>query len=228
MWRIIAPLGIARKSAPKRHLFIQTQSTPNPLSLKFVPGKPVLGKSGSSKNFDSFRAAQTESPLARAIFKIPNVVRVMLGDDFISVTVNDENDWNLAKHDVFAAIAEFYESGESVLSAESSGAGEDSTRILEEDDEVVAMIKELIETRIRPAVQEDGGDVVFRGFEDGIVKLEMQGSCQGCPSSSVTLKHGIENMLMHYVPEVEGVEQVEDEEIQLQSKIQLEKLEKKL
>ncbi len=211
----------------RRSLFIQTFDTPNPLSLKFVPGKPVLGQPGTSKNFESLRSAQSSSPLARSLFRVPGVSRVMLGDDFISVTVSKESDWMIAKHDIFGAITEFYESGDPVIfEQETESLKDKDTVIEEEDDEVVAMIKELIETRIRPAVQEDGGDVAFRGFtKEGVVLLEMQGSCQGCPSSSITLKHGIENMLMHYVPEVTAVEQYESE-LDKQSEEMLKKIEK--
>lgn len=213
---------------PSRRLFIQTQSTPNPQSLKFIPGRPVLGNPGATMQFDSLRTAQA-SPLARALFQVPSVSRVFLADDFISVTLADGGDWLVSKADVFGVITDFYASGAEVVAQDVEATANADTVILEDDDEVVAMIKELIETRIRPTVQEDGGDVVYRGFVDGIVKLEMQGSCQGCPSSSVTLKHGIENMLMHYIPEVEGVEEVMgDEEIHRVSEEQLDKLEAKL
>lgn len=149
------------------------------------------------------------SPLARRIFGIEGVVNVFLGSDFVSVTVAEGNSWHETKPEVFAGIMDFFQSGDPILSDESDLTNTAGTDILDDDDEVVAMIKELLEARIRPAVQEDGGDIAYRGFEDGIVKVQLQGSCVGCPSSSVTLKMGIENMLMHYIPEVKAVEAVE-------------------
>uniref|UniRef100_A0A803N081 Scaffold protein Nfu/NifU N-terminal domain-containing protein n=1 Tax=Chenopodium quinoa TaxID=63459 RepID=A0A803N081_CHEQI len=141
------------------------------------------------------------------------VTRVFFGSDFVTVTKSDEVTWDILKPEIFASIMDFYTSGQPLFLDESTAASKD-TAIHEDDSEIVAMIKELLETRIRPAVQDDGGDIVYRGFdpETGIVKLQMQGACSGCPSSSVTLKSGIENMLMHYVPEVKGVEQELDAE----------------
>ncbi|XP_017709246.1 PREDICTED: NFU1 iron-sulfur cluster scaffold homolog, mitochondrial [Rhinopithecus bieti] len=157
---------------PVRYMFIQTQDTPNPNSLKFIPGKPVL----ETRTMDfPTPAAAFRSPLARQLFRIEGVKSVFFGPDFITVT----------KVNILGS---------------------------EEDDEVVAMIKELLDTRIRPTVQEDGGDVIYKGFEDGIVQLKLQGSCTSCPSSIITLKNGIQNMLQFYIPEVEGVEQVMDDE----------------
>ncbi|XP_066362958.1 nifU-like protein 4, mitochondrial [Miscanthus floridulus] len=189
----------------KRTMFIQTQSTPNPQSLMFYPGKPVM-KVGSS-DFPNARTAMT-SPLAKALFAIDGVTRVFFGSDFVTVTKSEETSWDYLKPEVFAAIMDFYSSGQPLFLDSNAAASMDTT-IHEDDSEIVAMIKELLETRIRPAVQDDGGDIEYRGFdpENGIVKLKMQGACSGCPSSSVTLKSGIENMLMHYVPEVKGVEQ---------------------
>ncbi|EMS47220.1 NifU-like protein 4, mitochondrial [Triticum urartu] len=200
----------------KRTMFIQTQSTPNPQSLMFHPGKPVM-EVGSS-DFPNARTAMT-SPLAKALFAIEGVTRVFFGSDFVTVTKSDETSWDYLKPEVFAAIMDFYSSGQPLFLDSNTAAAMD-TAIHEvfmdilsiswkDDSEIVAMIKELLETRIRPAVQDDGGDIEYRGFEPetGIVKLKMQGACSGCPSSSVTLKSGIENMLMHYVPEVKGVEQ---------------------
>lgn len=197
----------------RRMMFIQTQPTPNPASLMFYPGKPVM-EVGSS-DFPNARTAMN-SPLARSLFGIDGVTRVFFGSDFVTVTKSDDVSWDILKPEIFAAIMDFYTSGQPLFLDESTAASKD-TAIHEDDSETVAMIKELLETRIRPAVQDDGGDIVYRGFdlETGIVKLQMQGACSGCPSSSVTLKSGIENMLMHYVPEVKGVEQeldAEDEE----------------
>ncbi|XP_021733235.1 nifU-like protein 4, mitochondrial [Chenopodium quinoa] len=194
----------------RRTMFIQTQPTPNPASLMFYPGKPVM-EIGSS-DFPNARTAMN-SPLAKALFGIDGVTRVFFGSDFVTVTKSDDITWDILKPEIFAAIMDFYTSGQPLFLDESTAASKD-TAIHEDDSEIVAMIKELLETRIRPAVQDDGGDIVYKGFdpETGIVKLQMQGACSGCPSSSVTLKSGIENMLMHYVPEVKGVEQELDDE----------------
>lgn len=185
-------------------MFIQTQPTPNPTSLMFLPGKPLLDS--GSKNFANARESMA-SPLAKRLFLIDGVSQVFFGADFITVTKNDEYSWAVLKPDVFAAITEFYAAGEPVLYDVSSDPTSADHVINEDDDEVVSMIKELLETRIRPAVQEDGGDIAFRSFDDdsGIVTLKMMGACSGCPSSAITLKSGIENMLMHYIPEVKGV-----------------------
>lgn len=160
-----------------------------------------------SADFPNARSAMA-SPLAKALFGIDGITRVFFGSDFVTVTKSDDATWDLLKPEVFAAIMDFYASGEPLFLDSESAASMD-TAIQEDDSETVAMIKELLETRIRPAVQDDGGDIEYRGFDEerGMVKLRMQGACSGCPSSSVTLKSGIENMLMHYVPEVKGVEQ---------------------
>lgn len=210
----------SRFGGQKRGMFIQTQSTPNPQSLMFYPGKPVM-EVGSS-DFPNARTAMT-SPLAKALFAIDGVTRVFFGSDFVTVTKSEETSWDYLKPEVFAVIMDFYSSGQSLFLDSSTAASMD-TAIHEDDSEIVAMIKELLETRIRPAVQDDGGDIEYRGFdpETGIVKLKMQGACSGCPSSSVTLKSGIENMLMHYVPEVKGVEQEldGDEEAELTGQLE--------
>lgn len=148
------------------------------------------------------------SPLAKNLFHIDGIKEVFFGGDFVTVTKTDDYEWSVLKPDVFAAITDFYGSGEPVIYDGAAVENRDNM-ILEDDDEIVAMIKELLETRIRPAVQEDGGDVSFKGFneETGIVTLKMLGACSGCPSSALTLKGGIENMLRHYVPEVKGVEE---------------------
>ncbi|KAF3676990.1 NFU1 iron-sulfur cluster scaffold -like protein, mitochondrial [Capsicum annuum] len=196
----------------KRTMFIQTQSTPNPLSLMFYPGKPVV--EGGSADFPNARSAMN-SPLAKALFGIDGITRVFFGSDFVTVTKSEEASWDFLKPEIFAAIMDFFSSGNPVFLDSSTAAAMD-TAIHEDDSETVAMIKELLETRIRPAVQDDGGDIEYRGFDPdtGVVKLKMQGACSGCPSSSVTLKSGIENMLMHYVPEVKSVEQELDEDEQ--------------
>ncbi|KAM9391936.1 NFU1 iron-sulfur cluster scaffold homolog, mitochondrial [Pholidichthys leucotaenia] len=193
---------------PGRTMFVQTQDTPNPNSLKFLPGRTVMEE--GTMNFAGPRDAYC-SPLARQLFRIDGVKSVFLGPDFITITKLDANmEWKVIKPDVFAAIMDFFTSGLPVVNEDSKPSAD--TAPSDEDDEVVAMIKELLDTRIRPTVQEDGGDVVYRGFEDGIVKLKLQGSCTSCPSSIITLKNGIQNMLQFYVPEVESVEQVDNEE----------------
>ncbi|PNW74926.1 hypothetical protein CHLRE_12g504150v5 [Chlamydomonas reinhardtii] len=186
-----------------RGMFIQTQPTPNPNSLMFVPGKPVM-QSGTME-FGSAREGM-KSPLAKKLFAVDGITSVFFGSDFVTITKKDEYSWPVLKPDVFAAIMEFYASGEALISDADALAASD-TAIHPDDSEVVAMIKELLETRIRPAVQEDGGDIVFKGFEEdtGMVQVKLVGACSTCPSSTVTLKNGIENMLMHYIPEVKGV-----------------------
>ncbi|KAG7016340.1 NifU-like protein 4, mitochondrial, partial [Cucurbita argyrosperma subsp. argyrosperma] len=184
----------------KRTMFIETQSTPNPSSLMFYPGKPVMEV--GSADFPNARSAMN-SPLAKALYGVDGVIRVFFGSDFVTVTKSNEASWDFLKPEIFASIMDFYSSGQPLFLDANTAAAMD-TAINEDDSETVAMIKELLETRIRPTVQDDGGDIEYRGYneETGIVKLRMQGACSGCPSSSVTLKSGIENMLMHYVPEV--------------------------
>ena len=216
-------------------MFIQTQSTPNLNSLKFLPGKPVLPPDTATVDFSSYKAAALRSPLAASLFLVDGVKGVLLAQDFVSVNVEDGSDWNVVKPSVYAAIMDFYASNQPVLKPELGGAkvggvgGEGDVKAAE-DSEVVAMIKELIESRIRPAVQEDGGDIAFIAFNEssGVVQVQMQGSCKGCSSSSVTLKNGIENMLMHYVPEVTAVEEWKDEELEAVSNDELDKLEEGL
>ncbi len=184
-------------------MFIQTEATPNPASLKFLPGREVLG-SGTAE----FRSADEaiDSPLAERLFALPNVGGVFLGADFITVT-KTEGEWPHIKPAVLGAIMEHFISGMPVMNrAQASAAGDDFD---EADAETVATIKELIETRVRPAVAQDGGDITFQGYRDGVVYLNMRGSCAGCPSSTATLKHGIQNLLRHFVPEVREIEQVE-------------------
>jgi NFU1 iron-sulfur cluster scaffold homolog, mitochondrial len=185
-------------------MFIETEDTPNPATLKFLPGRYVM--EASTADFASPASAE-RSPLARALFDLPGVARVFLGGDFITVTKAGDIDWQALKPQVLAAIMEHFVAGRPVI--EGAAAAEQDEDVAPEDQEIVEQIKELLDTRVRPAVASDGGDIVFRGYRDGIVKLHMQGSCSGCPSSRATLKHGIENMLRHYVPEVVGVEQVE-------------------
>ena len=185
-------------------MFIETEGTPNPATLKFLPGRYVMG--AGTADFASLASAE-RSPLALALFDLGGVARVFLGGDFISVTKADDISWQALKPQVLAAIMDHFVADRPVI----EGNAEDDLveEIAPEDEEIVAQIRELLDTRVRPAVAGDGGDIVFRGYREGIVKLHMQGSCSGCPSSRATLKHGIENMLRHYVPEVVAVEQVE-------------------
>lgn len=205
-----SPFPSPFSTGQRRTMFIQTQSTPNPESLMFHPGKPVMDV--GSADFPNPRSAMN-SPLAKSIFTIDGITRVFFGSDFVTVTKSEDASWEFLKPEIFAAIMDFYSSGEPLF-LDSQAAASKDTAIHDDDSETVAMIKELLETRIRPTVQDDGGDIVYCGFDPdtGIVKLKMQGACSGCPSSSVTLKSGIENMLMHYVPEVKGVEQELDGE----------------
>ena len=185
-------------------MFIQTEQTPNPATLKFLPGRPVMAM--GTANFTSEEAARV-SPLAERLFALPEVAGVFLGADFITVTKAGDGDWYQLKPAILAAIMEHFTAGRPLLLADVAGAAVTETSE-EDEDEVVAQIKELLETRVRPAVAQDGGDIIFHDFEDGVVYLHMQGSCSGCPSSTATLKAGIENMLRHYVPEVVEVRAV--------------------
>ncbi|MGF1639978.1 MAG: NifU family protein [Rhodospirillales bacterium] len=182
-------------------MFIQTEPTPNPATLKFLPGCEVVNR-GTANFADPEEAAR--SPLALRLFEIDGVAGVFLGSDFITVTKMPTRDWEVMKPLILSAIMDHFTSGVPVL------AGDAALEDEGEENAVVAQIKELLETRVRPAVAQDGGDIVFQGFEDGIVYLHMQGSCSGCPSSTATLKHGIENMLRYYVPEVREVRSVAD------------------
>ena len=184
-------------------MFIQTEETPNPATLKFLPGRDVLP--GDTRDYRSAADAAT-SPLASRIFAVDGVSGVFLGSDFVTVTRNSV-EWQHIKPAVLGAIMEHYLSGQPVL-AESTAAVADDQNYDEADEETVSVIKELIETRVRPAVANDGGDITFQGFRDGIVYLHMRGACAGCPSSTATLKQGIENLLRHFVPDVMEVRPV--------------------
>jgi len=184
-------------------MFIQTEQTPNPATLKFLPGRTVM--TSGTANFTDAEGAARASPLAERLFALPQVTGVFLGADFITVSKGAEADWYQLKPLILAAIMEHFTGGRPVLVEAGKGAAEERQ---EEEDEIVSQIKELLETRVRPAVAQDGGDIIFRDFEDGVVYLHMQGSCSGCPSSTATLKAGIENMLRHYIPEVVEVRAV--------------------
>jgi Fe-S cluster biogenesis protein NfuA len=185
-------------------MFIQTETTPNPATLKFLPGRPVLGD-GTLDMRDKTEAAS--SPLAERLFEIPNVTGVFFGSDFITVT-KAEGEWHQLKPAILGAIMEHYMSGAPLVRAEGVGHAEEAEFYDAADQETVDTIKELIETRVRPAVANDGGDITFRGFKDGIVYLNMKGACSGCPSSTATLRHGIQNLLRHFVPDVTEVRPV--------------------
>ncbi len=190
-------------------MFIQTEETPNPAALKFLPGRAVL--SGGVADFITHAAAQ-RSPLARLLFEIDGVAGVFLGGDFVTVTKTADKSWQVLKPMVLGAVMDHFTSGAPVLEGESAdGDGEADDAAYSDadvDGGVVAQIKELIDTRVRPAVAQDGGDIIYKGFKAGTVYLSLRGSCAGCPSSTATLKMGIENMLRHYVPEVQQVEAV--------------------
>jgi Fe-S cluster biogenesis protein NfuA len=182
-------------------MFIQTEPTPNPATLKFLPGRAVL----DGGTFEATSAAEAErSPLAKALLDIPGVTGVFLAPDFISVT-KGEGEWRHLRPAVLGVVTEFLLSGAPALSGEAAASEEFYDAA---DQDVVDTIKDLIETRVRPAVAGDGGDITFKGFRDGIVFLGMKGACSGCPSSTATLKHGIENLFRHFLPEVKGVEQM--------------------
>ena len=172
-------------------MFIETEDTPNPATLKFLPGRPVMAE--GTADFTSVETAG-RSPLATALFAQDGVSRVFLGGDFIAVTKSDDVSWSALKPLVLSVVVDQFVSGRPVIEGQADEADED---VLPEDREIVDQIKELLDTRVRPAVAGDGGDIVFRGYRDGIVRLHMQGACSGCPSSRATLKHGVENMLRH-------------------------------
>jgi Fe-S cluster biogenesis protein NfuA len=186
-------------------MFIQTETTPNPSTLKFLPGRAVLPV--GTRDFRDPADAASVSPLAARLFEVDGITGVFLGSDFVSVT-KGAGEWQHLKPAVLGAIMEHFLSGAPVLTGGGSGAGDAGEDYAPEDAEVVATIKELIETRVRPAVANDGGDITFHGYRAGTVYLKMQGACSGCPSSTATLRHGIENLLKHFVPEVETVQPV--------------------
>ncbi len=186
-------------------MFIQTEPTPNPATLKFIPGKSVLGDGTAD-----FRA-KTEadaSPLAQRLFDVDGVRGVFLGSDFISVTKGEGDEWQHIKPAILGAIMEHYLSGAPVMAGSDSSESHSDEHYDPADEDTVKTIKELLDTRVRPAVANDGGDIVFHGFKDGVVFLHMRGACAGCPSSTATLRHGIENLLKHFCPDVQEVRPV--------------------
>ncbi|MBL8645185.1 MAG: NifU family protein [Rhodospirillaceae bacterium] len=186
-------------------MFIQTEETPNPATLKFLPGRDVMG--AGVADFTSSDAAE-RSPLAKSLFALDGVKGVFLGSDFITVTKAEEKSWQTMKPMILGAVMDHFTSGQAAVGG---GAGDDDTQEFNDDGidpEIISQIKELLDTRVRPAVAQDGGDIIYKGFKSGTVYLHMRGSCSGCPSSTATLKMGIENMLRHYVPEVLQVEAI--------------------
>ncbi len=186
-------------------MFIQTEETPNPLSLKFIPSDTVICENGT-REFKNKGSAEKGSPLASDLFKIKGVESTFFGADFITVTKDEKTDWKEIKTEIMAAIVDFFVSGKDIFNPETSKEADSG----EGDSDIVKQIKELIEIKVRPAVAMDGGDIIYRDFKDGVVSLELKGACSGCPSSTITLKNGIESMLKHYIPEVEEVRQINE------------------
>ena len=184
-------------------MFIQTESTPNPATLKFLPGQTVL--EAGTADFPSAEGAE-KSPLAERVFGVQGVTGVFLGNDFVTVTKAEGTEWDHIKPAILGAIMEHFQSGQPVMTGEAASSGHADHD--GENAEIVGQIKELLDTRVRPAVAQDGGDITFHGFDRGVVYLHMQGACAGCPSSTITLKMGIENLLRHYIPEVTEVRPV--------------------
>ena len=182
-------------------MFIQTEATPNPATLKFLPGREVLATGTLDM---ASKDAASQSPLAERLFEIPNIGGVFFGADFISITKTD-GDWQQIKPAVLGAIMEHFMSGAPLLANDAEPAPADDEFFDDADAETVAIIKDLIETRVRPAVAGDGDDITFKGYKEGVVYLAMKGACSGCPSSTATLQHGIQNLLRHFVPEVTEV-----------------------
>ena len=187
-------------------MFIQTEQTPNPQTLKFLPGRVVMNEGTAFyQNIDEAK----NSPFARRLFKLDEVEGVFFGSDFITITKSEKSDWQTMKPIVLGSIMEHFNSDEETIKDSIDGKNKESNATNENDSDIVKQIKELLDTRVRPAVAMDGGDIVYQSFEEGIVYLHMQGACSGCPSSTATLKMGIENMLKHYVPEVKEVRPVD-------------------
>lgn len=183
-------------------MFIQTEATPNPQVMKFLPGQTV--NAGGAREFVSVEEAENICPMAEKLLAVEGIVSVFLGSDFVSVTKAGEKDWLLLKPAVLGAIMEQFTSGQPMFLDQPANDGSDAS---EDDDEVVVQIKALLDERVRPAVAKDGGDIVYQSFQNGVLFLEMRGACSGCPSAGATLKMGIENMMKHYIPEVVEVRQ---------------------
>lgn len=184
-------------------MFIQTEATPNPSTLKFIPEQQIMAQ--GTANFND-AAAAARSPLATRLFGVEGIDSVFLGSDFITVTKENDKDWQVLKPMILESLMNHFSSGDAIIQADAEKTADGDAG---EDDAIVTQIKELLETRVRPAVAQDGGDIIFDRFEDGIVYLTMMGACSGCPSSGATLKHGIENMLRYYIPEITEVRAAE-------------------
>jgi len=187
-------------------MFIQTEQTPNPQTLKFLPGKVVMDEGTA---FYQKIDEAGDSPFARRLFAVEGVEGVFFGSDFITITKSDVYEWQTMKPSILAGIIDHFNSNDKTVEKSASKDAENNLEIKEDDSEIVKQIKELLDTRVRPAVAMDGGDIIYNDFEDGVVYLKMQGACSGCPSSTATLKMGIENMLKHYIPEVQEVRPVD-------------------
>ena len=187
-------------------MFIQTEQTPNPQTLKFLPGKVVMNEGTA---FYQKIDEAGDSPFARRLFAIEGVEGVFFGSDFITITKNDAYEWQTMKPSILGGIIDHFNSDDKTVEKSLSKEAENSFEKNEDDSEIVKQIKELLDTRVRPAVAMDGGDIIYNNFEDGVVYLKMQGACSGCPSSTATLKMGIENMLKHYIPEIQEVRPVD-------------------
>ncbi len=189
-------------------MFIQTESTPNPHSLKFIPGIVV-----STKGTHRFRKEEEAhySPLAKQLINIVGVKEVFFGEDFITITKIEAHQWDILKTEILLTLTDCFSSNIPIIIEITENSRNTDQNINIEEDKITKEIREIIDTRIRPAVAQDGGDIVFHSFKDGVVKVKMHGACSGCPSSTVTLKNGIESMLQYYVPEVVSVEAIEDE-----------------
>lgn len=189
-------------------MFIQTETTPNPATLKFLPGKVVLD--AGTADFPNLESIKGASPLADKLFEVPGVAGVFYGYDFITVTKDEASDWQHLKPAILGNIMEYFMSGAPIMTNQDAGTSADQEGEFfdEADTNIVTTIKELLETRVRPAVAQDGGDITFHGYKDGTVFLHMKGACAGCPSSTATLKHGIQNLLRHFIPEVQEVEAI--------------------
>ena len=187
-------------------MFIQTEQTPNPQTLKFLPGKVVMDEGTAFyQNIDE----AGDSPFARRLFAVEGVEGVFFGSDFITITKNNSYEWQVMKPAVLGGIIDHFNSDDKTIERTAAKEGENSLEKNEDDSDIVKQIKELLDTRVRPAVAMDGGDIIYNDFADGVVYLKMQGACSGCPSSTATLKMGIENMLKHYIPEVQEVRPVD-------------------
>ncbi len=188
-------------------MFIQTEQTPNPKTLKFLPGETVL--ENGTAFFETKRAAEDASPLAAALFQIKDVSGVFFGFDFITIT-SEDGDWDEIKPMALGVIMEHYMGGISVMfeNRAASESSEGRTDRTEEEEDIILQIKDLLDERVRPAVARDGGDITFYDYQDGVVFLQMKGACSGCPSSTATLQHGVQNLLKHYIPEIQSVEAV--------------------